>query len=129
MKRQSIERLVVDTLLSSTWQERTQINDMVILICLSETRSCQEGAIFFFPVCCSPAALNRPGQLASTSQHLYRFYQIVLLHSEANLMLELVKEPLTPGPKVEYVTCFRYTNAQNIGARLMERHLTSFGRT
>lgn len=71
-----------------------------------------------------PAALNRPGQLASTSQRLYRFYQIVLLHSEANLMLELVKEPLTPGPKVEYVTCFRYTNAQNIGARLMERHLT-----
>lgn len=78
----------------------------------------------FSLVAVPPAALNRPGQLASTSQRLYRFCQIVLLHSEASLMLELVKEPLTPGPKVEYVTCFHYTNAQNIGARLMERHLT-----
>lgn len=67
-----------------------------------------------------PAALNRPGQLASASQHLYRFYQIVLLHSEANLMVALVKEPLTPCPEVEYATCFHYTSVQNTGVKLME---------
>lgn len=39
-------------------------------------------------------------------------------------MLELLKEPLAPGPKVEYASCFHYTNAQNIGAKLMEKHLT-----
>lgn len=49
-----------------------------------------------------PAALNRPGELASTSQHLDRFYHIVLLHSEANLMLKFVKKPQIPGPKAQY---------------------------
>jgi len=39
-------------------------------------------------------------------------------------MLELVKEPLTPGPKVEYATCFCYIKAQNIGVKPTEKHLT-----
>lgn len=39
-------------------------------------------------------------------------------------MLEPVKEPLTPGPKVEYATRSHYTNAQNIGVELMKKHLT-----